>query len=267
MLKLYAVFGDPISHSKSPILHNYVFHKLAINARYTRYHLESSEHFRELFFKFGLSGANITLPFKESVLSSCDEIRGIANKIGAINTIVREHNKLVGYNTDAIGFYKNIESKFIKNALILGAGGSAKAIAYILQEHNISVSIVNRSAKNLEFFKRAHFPCFLSEEIPQDSHFDMIINATSSSINNTLPLKESTLKHLFNNANVAFDLMYGKECAFLSLAKDSGVEAIDGAKMLLYQAIEASSLFLCVDSTKIAPIMEEAYDCLIKGTL
>lgn len=259
-MRLFAVFGNPIAHSKSPILHNFVFHKLGIDAKYVRYLLESSDNFRDLFFSLGLSGANITLPYKESLAQYCDEIRGIAKNIDAINTIVREDSRIIGYNTDGIGFYKNIENETIKNALILGAGGSARAIAFTLKQNNIDVNVTNRSAPNLNFFKNNGFEVCLNDEIlGLDKKFDIIINATSSSINDTLPLPRDNLEKLFSDAKIAFDLMYGKKCKFLELAKNQNLKIIDGAKMLLYQAIAASSLFLNIEENSIAMAMNEIY--------
>lgn len=259
-MKLFAVFGNPIAHSKSPILHNYAIYRLGIDARYTRYLLKSSKNFKELFFSLGLSGANITLPYKEDAANICDEIRGIAQKIGAVNTIALEDGKIIGYNTDAIGFYKNIENKDIKNALILGAGGSAKAIAMILREKNIDTTISNRSKNNLAFFKDRDFETYTNDEMSRISReFDIIINATSSSIDDTLPIKKSELESLFERSKIAFDLMYGKECVFLKLAKTKGIDTIDGSKMLLYQAAPALSIFTHIDEAKITPYMEYIY--------
>ena len=264
-MKLFAVFGNPIAHSKSPILHNYTLYKLKINARYCRYLLDSSKDFRELFFSLGLSGANITIPFKEEIAKICDEVCGIAQKIGAVNTIINKNNKIIGYNTDALGFYKNIESKNIKNALVLGAGGSARAIAMILREKNIDVIIANRSKKNLIFFDKKGFETCLSDELSKSTkEFDIIINATSSSINDTLPLQKDILESLFERSKIAFDLMYGKKCKFLESAKEKGLDTIDGAKMLLYQAIPALSIFTNIDESTIKPHMEEIYKIINK---
>lgn len=259
-MKLYCVFGNPIFHSKSPLLHNYVFYKLNIDARYTRFHLESSANFRELFFEYGFSGANITLPFKEELICHCDSLSPLAKKINAINTIVREDSKLIGYNTDAMGFYKNIENEDIKNALIIGAGGSAKAVAWILRDKNIDTCIINRSPNKLEYFRDAGFSCFSNDSF-KGGKFDLIINATSSSINNTLPLQKEALEELFSHSKIAFDLMYGKVSSFLELSKRHNLATIDGSKMLLYQAIEANSLFLNMDYRMIEEVMSEAY-CL-----
>lgn len=247
-MRIYAVFGNPINHSKSPFLHNFVFENLNIDAKYVRFCLKNANDFRDIFFRYGFSGANITVPFKETLLESCDEIKGIATKIGAINTIIRVDSKLFGYNTDAIGFYNSVFSykNAFKNALIIGAGGSAKAIAFILKEHNIKVTIINKTPKRLDFFRDNGFACGLSSDFSVYKHeiFDIIINATSSSINDELPLDSAILSHCFANAKLAIDLMYGKKCKFLELAKKRRIHTLDGTKMLLYQAIEASYLFL-----------------------
>ena len=260
-MEIFTVFGNPIYHSKSPLLHNYALYKLGINAKYTRYLLKSSKDFRNLFFSLGLSGANITLPYKEDIANICDEIRGIGQKIGAVNAIVKENDKIIGYNTDAIGFYKNIEGKNIQNALILGAGGSARAVAMILRENNINVIIANRSKEKLTFFRDRYFETYTNDNINKitNTKFDIIINATSSSINNELPLEYEILQSLFSNSKIAFDLMYGIRCKFLELAKEKGLESIDGSKMLLYQAISALSLFINIDEERIKPHMEYIY--------
>ncbi|RDU65603.1 shikimate dehydrogenase [Helicobacter sp. MIT 14-3879] len=257
-MRIYSVFGNPIIHSKSPFLHNYVFNALKIDARYVRFHLKSSKNFRDIFFNYGFNGANITLPFKEELIKFCDDLNPLAEKVNAINTIVKKDNKLIGYNTDAMGFFKNIENENIKNALIIGAGGSAKAIAFILRENNIETTIINRSPEKLEFFKKHNF-FSLSTNNFNISNYDLIINATSSSINNELPLEKNTLIKLFYNAKLAFDLMYGKKCEFLELAKKCNIKSIDGSKMLLYQAIEASSIFLEMPYNEISYIMQKAY--------
>lgn len=330
-MKLYAVFGNPIAHSKSPYLHNFTFHNLGIDARYVRILLESTinaRDFREKFFAYSLSGANITIPFKEIAIDSCDEIVGIAQKIGAINTIVRHDNRLLGYNTDAMGFYRNMidsvnhtknpnssilseksgfrsyeqgnrtyhpltkqatslynlslhsglqgdsrskKDKFVKTALIIGAGGSARAIAFILKERGICVEIINRSENRLDFFRKNGFECASFDEFSAnlggESQYDLIVNTTSSSINGELPLDSAILAELFDGAKIAFDLMYGKKCPFLELAKKCGkirgkkhkIQTIDGAKMLLYQAIEASSLFLNKPYKTIEKAMSKAW--------
>lgn len=123
----FAVIGNPIAHSSSPLLHNSAFRALGICGSYSRYLLESNQVFSTIK-DLHLKGANITVPYKEIAFGFCNEVFGIAQKIGAVNTLVFEGNRVLGYNTDALGFYQCIESLNFKNALIIGAGGSAKAL-------------------------------------------------------------------------------------------------------------------------------------------
>ena len=95
-MKLFTIFGDPVSHSRSPLMHNHVFKILGVNSCYTRTHLCDGLKLREIFFAKALSGANITVPHKEAAFEACDEIRGLAKEIGAVNTIVNENGRLIG---------------------------------------------------------------------------------------------------------------------------------------------------------------------------
>lgn len=99
-----AVIGDPISHSKSPRMHNNAIKALGLDSIYTRYHLRNANCLREDFFKLGLSGANITLPFKEKALDIADVKDDFARNIGSANTLCLKEDKIYAYNTDALGF-------------------------------------------------------------------------------------------------------------------------------------------------------------------
>ncbi|CUU39024.1 Shikimate 5-dehydrogenase I alpha [Helicobacter typhlonius] len=276
MLRFFAVYGNPIAHSKSPLLHNHVFTKYGLSACYGRILLENGEALRKNFDTFGLSGANITIPFKENAYTLCDEVRGIAQEIGACNTWVRENERVIGYNTDAQGFYECIKDYHIKNALVIGAGGAAKAVAIALKAHNIHTSIINRSAQKLTFFADKGFVCYVSDEFKPKDSYDIIINTTSAGLGDThLPCPKPLLESLFANASYAFDLIYGKQTPFLALAADSHLICDDGKDMLIYQAAIAFKLFCQnmssandarvsgtyiagLESTQIAQIMREA---------
>lgn len=321
-MRFFCVFGDPIAHSKSPILHNYAFAKLGIEALYSRYRLDSPSQIRAAFFRLNLNGANVTLPHKEGALAACDEVRGLAKEIGALNTIVREDSRLIGYNTDGAGFYKCVElaaarllgesgaklggegaesfgesrqkspaktkrpanlanplnpanpapAAVLKTALVLGAGGSARAVAFALRENGIAVTVANRSSAKLGFFEERGFGVCLNSEIP-DARFDLVVNATAASINGELPLDSAALGRIFGGeqtggaktgetggAKIAFDLMYGRKCAFLEAARAHKIHAIDGKRMLLFQAAAAQSLWTGVDALKIAAAMNEIFD-------
>jgi shikimate dehydrogenase len=186
----------------------------------------------------------VTVPHKEYAFNLCDEVQGIAQKIGAVNTLVTKKDKIIGYNTDAPGFFRSIESfKDIKSALILGAGGTAKAISFILNENSIKITILNRSKNRLNFFKQAGFENFCWDDF-KISNFDIIINTTPAGLKDEyLPLEEKLLSNLMARSKYAFDVVYGKNTPFLKLAKQNSLIFKDGSDMLLHQASIAFNLF------------------------
>lgn len=239
-LKLFAVIGNPIKHSLSPLIHNHAIAYYNLESYYTRLLLPvdiDAEFLREFVFSSNLCGLNITLPFKEIAINALDSIDTLAQKIGAINTLVKKDSKLYGYNTDAFGFYSCIESLKPKNVLILGAGGSAKSIANILSYNNINFTLANRSKEKLKFFESFCDTCTFSN-LDSKKSFDIIVNATSSSTQGVLPLDSKKLESLFENAKLAFDLMYLKDglTPFCALAKSKNINFLDGKNMLVFQA-------------------------------
>lgn len=257
----FAVIGNPIHHSLSPILHNSAYKALGIKGFYGRYLLEQNQAF-SILKDLHLKGANITVPFKEIAFQSCDETFGIAREIGAVNTIVFQKDKVLGYNTDALGFYQCVESHNAKNALIIGAGGSAKAIACILNTKGITPTIINRSAARLEAFKS--FECATFENFAPKIPYDLIINTTPAGLtDSSLPMDSAVLTPLLKASKFAFDLVYGKQTPFLNLAKSLNVAHSDGKQMLINQAILAFEIFMesqniSVDKTILRQSMQTA---------
>lgn len=240
----FAVIGNPISHSLSPLLHNSAFKALRIKGYYGRYCLETPQDFPTLA-SLHLKGANITIPYKETAFLHCDEVFGIAKQIQAVNTLIFKDNKLLGYNTDALGFYQCIQNHSFKNALILGAGGSAKAVACILKEKGINTTILNRSPQRLESFTTLGFNCSTYADFSKCESYDIIINTTPSGLTqNSLPLEESKLTALLADSKLAFDLVYGIQTPFLRLAKNLHIPTQDGKAMLINQAILAFEIFM-----------------------
>ncbi|TQR61147.1 shikimate dehydrogenase [Campylobacter troglodytis] len=265
-MKAFAVFGNPISHSLSPRIHNNAIKKLNLNAFYGRFHLTNANDLRESIFKLGLRGANITLPFKEEALKIADFKDKMALNIGSANTLLVRDSKIHAYNTDGIGFLQAIaEFKELKSALILGAGGTARALAFVLAQNGIKVSIANRSMGSLKHF--AHYKTALYEDLLENldknsskknnellsknlnkilgtNAFDLIINTTSAGLKDeNLPCDEQLLKALLSKAKYAFEVIYGKQTPFLHLAHSFKIPCKDGAEMLLWQGVFAFELF------------------------
>lgn len=261
MAKRFTIFGDPVEHSISPKMHTYAIEGLGLDATYTKTHLEEACRLREVFLE-NFDGANVTVPHKESAYAICDEVRGIAKEIKAVNTLINEKGKMVGYNTDAEGFLKSI-APFgeIKTVLILGAGGTAKALATIFVQRNIKVSILNRSENRLAFFTKLGVETFTWKSfVPKQ--YDLVVNTTSAGLQDeNLPAPEEIMQTIFQNVKFAADAIYNKETPFLKMAKASNIPFKDGADMLLYQGVLAFDLFYDhqFDQEEITRYMRKAF--------
>ncbi len=259
-MKLYAIFGNPVKHSISPTIHNYCFEKFGFDGCYTKILIEDGALLKKRFFDLSLQGVNITVPHKEWAFSLADEVFGIAKEIEAVNTWYNKDGKIYAYNTDAPGFYESVKEFDFKSVLILGAGGTAKAIALYFRTQGYEPVILNRSAKRLTFFKERGFECYSWDEFePRD--FDLVINTTSAGlIDNTLPAPKELLETLFSKAKYGVDVIYNKMTPFLTLAKEYGLITKDGTDMLVYQGVLAFEIFtdFAYPKEKIVTYMKEA---------
>jgi len=243
-MKKFAIFGDPIEHSKSPNMHNSAFRAVGFDGEYFKIHLTDGTKLKEEFFNHNLSGANITVPHKEAAFRASDYLDEFAKKLGVVNTLVLKDGKLYGYNTDAPGFLKSIE-KFenINIILILGAGGTTQATAPILKDANYAVSILNRSKPRLEKFIEQGFECYAFDNF-KAKNFDLIVNMTSAGLkDDNLPAPKEILEQILPNAKAAIDIIYGKETPFLKLAKSYNLPTADGSEMLIQQGVLAFDYF------------------------
>jgi len=240
----FAIFGNPVSHSKSPLMHNLAFQGLGYDGCYTRFQLEEGEKLKETFFTLGLKGINITIPHKEHAYHACDILDPFAQKVGAVNTIVEKEGKLYGYNTDAPGFLKAIsEFDDVKNVLFLGAGGTAQSTSSILRDEGYTVTLLNRSEGRLKKFKESGFKTFTFENF-EPGIYDLVINMTSAGLEDeSLPAPGEILDIVIPPAKACIDVIYGKETPLLKLAKSYSKPTKDGSDMLLYQGIIAFEYF------------------------
>ena len=243
-MKKFVIFGNPVIHSKSPQMQNAGLKHINFDAVYEKFLLENGEDIKKEFLKNGFLGANITVPHKEFAFKNADIVKGIAQKIEAVNTYILEDEKVIAYNTDGYGFLEAIKSfGDIKKVLLLGAGGTAKAIALALQEQSIDVTILNRSSNRLDFFKNHNIKAYSFDEFKVDK-FDLVVNSTSAGLkDDLLPAPKEILDEVLNNSSFAFDCIYGKITPFLALAKSLNNKIKDGEDMLLYQGVLAFELF------------------------
>lgn len=250
-MQYFTIFGNPVEHSKSPAMHNAGFELLNFDGIYDKTPLEDGTKIKEVFLEKNLKGANITVPHKENAFKNADEIRGLASKIGAVNTYIKEDDKVIAYNTDAPGFMKAIEEyKEIKKAIILGAGGTAKAIAVAFSEAGIETTVINRSENRLEFFKKLGCKTATWDNFECEK-YDLVVNSTSAGLkDDNYPTPIELLETILQNSKNAIDCIYGKTTPFLQKAKEHNLPNKDGEDMLLYQGVLAFELFTGVKADK-----------------
>ncbi|MEA1953865.1 MAG: shikimate dehydrogenase [Campylobacterota bacterium] len=260
--ELFSIFGNPVAHSKSPLMHNLSFQGLGFDACYTRYLLEDGTVLKKTFFDLKLKGINITVPHKEHAYNACDILDPFAKKVGAVNTIVEKEGKLYGYNTDAPGFLKAIsEFKDVKTVLFLGAGGTAQSTSSILKDEGYEVTLLNRSEGRLDKFKKDGFKTYTFDNFNPKT-YDLIINMTSAGLeDDSLPAPLEILNHIIPEAKACVDVIYGKDTPFLKLAKIHNKPTKDGSDMLLYQGIIAFEHFTNQQYSfqEILPYMKKAF--------
>ncbi|MDR1849709.1 MAG: shikimate dehydrogenase [Zoogloeaceae bacterium] len=253
MTDLYAVFGNPIAHSKSPTIHAAFAQATGEDLRYEA-RLAPLNGFPEAarqFFAEGGKGCNVTVPFKEEAFQLADELTSRARLAGAVNTLKMEAGRLLGDNTDGAGLLVDIEKNLAfsvanKRVLLLGAGGAARgALPALLERHSALLVIANRNVERAvalaELFssqeKRVQGMGF-ADLADFSEPFDLVINATSASLNDAaLPLPAA----IFAPDCLAYDMMYGREeTPFLAQARSAGVlKRAQGLGMLIEQAAEA----------------------------
>ncbi|MAZ79206.1 MAG: shikimate dehydrogenase [Gammaproteobacteria bacterium] len=249
VIKKYAVFGNPIEHSMSPLIHEYFAKNLKINLSYVPIlgSLGKFEKEAKIFLGNGGSGFNVTLPFKEDAFKLAETKSKIARITGSVNTISIKNGIIHGDNTDGIGFVKdmknNIEYDFNdKKILVVGAGGAAMGvIPSILNENPSELKIYNRTFEKAKALSDSFENIGPVEAVSQDKihkhNFDLIINATSIGINN---IKFELSKKILNTETVCYDMSYGKiSNSFKMWSNENNLKFHDGLGMLLEQAAES----------------------------
>ena len=247
----YLLIGSPISHSVSPLMHNTALEHHALKAEYHAVSVRNSEissliaHLNKLEFL----GANVTIPYKETLFDAMDTLGVEAAQIGAINTILKRDGKIVGENTDAYGFKAPIEEYADElegeRAIIFGTGGATKAISFALYEMGIEeIIMVSRRPRKYDLSDNV-IMCNYDNWHAYAEEAAIIINATPlGMIPNTdaSPVKESET-HLLEG-KICYDVVYNpRETKFLKQAAASGGIPIEGLDMLIYQGARSFKMW------------------------
>lgn len=249
MGELYGLIGEKLTHSMSPKIHMELFKILNMNASYELFEIPKGrleEDFKALKLR-DVKGLNVTIPYKVDTMKLVDEVSKEAEKIGAVNTICFKDGKTSGYNTDYYGFGRMLSKNSIavseKSAVVLGAGGAAKAvIQYLIDNNAAEVVLVSRDkAKAKANFKEVSIIDYTQlNDIKQS---DTIINCTPCGMypkTDAAPIDEACI----NKFSAAVDLIYNPlETVFLKKAKKHGLKAVNGMYMLVGQAMAAEELW------------------------
>lgn len=252
-MRTFGLIGFPLTHSFSKKYFSDKFQQEHIaDAVYLNFSIEKIEDFRSVFATENLCGLNVTIPYKEAIIPFLDELDSSANGVGAVNTVVFRDGKKIGYNTDVYGFEKSLDgfnptksqssqsnktlsglSAFVGNnpkALILGTGGSSKAVAYVLKKLGIEFQFVSRTQKENTLSYTDLKPQTILE-------YQLIINTTPVGMFPKtqdvpdIPYSFLTSQHLL------FDLIYNpEETEFLKRGKQQGAQVKNGLEMLELQA-------------------------------
>ncbi|MBI4682116.1 MAG: shikimate dehydrogenase [Nitrospirae bacterium] len=265
--KIIGIFGYPIEHTLSPLMHNSAFKTLGLDFCYVPFKVspEDLQGAVQAIRDLNIHGVNITVPHKENVVPLLDKVNEEASFIGAVNTITNTNGILTGYNTDGRGFISSLLEEGIsidgKNIVIIGAGGASRAIGYYLSEKASTLSLLDidrlKAGKLVSDLNQIRGNVSLIEDIKNAAKPDIIINATPLGLKPEDPLPFNP--DLITTGMVICDLVY-KKTGLLKEAEHKGAITINGSGMLLWQGVLAFELW-----TGVKPPVEIMRDMLLSG--
>jgi len=261
--KVVGVIGHPIKHSLSPIMHNYAFNKLDLNYVYLPFDINPANLKEALrgMAALGITGFNVTIPHKERIVEYLDELSDGAKIVNAVNTVVNENGKLLGYNTDIDGIAKTLEAFKEKlngkTVSLFGAGGAARAVIYtLITRFNIKeINIINRTVERAESLKDYFTSKLLFEKIktyeliPPDlvkvlQNSTLIINTTSIGMSPEEDDTPTSIPESFNKNQIVFDVIYTpRKTKLLEIAESRNAITLNGLKMFIEQGAKAFELW------------------------
>ena len=244
--KIYGVLGNPIQHSLSPVMHNAAFEAAGVNALYVAFESSDLEGSIDGMRALGIRGMSVTIPFKTSIIPHLDALDPLAERIGAVNTILNENGRLKGYNTDGLGAMKALQTKIDlagKRCVLVGAGGAARGIGFMAREMGMELVIANRSMDRglalADFLECSFIPLERIREI----RVNVMIQTTPVGM---FPHEDASPvpDNVFRKEMVVMDAIYNPlETRLLKSAKARGCATISGLEMFIHQGAEQFRLW------------------------
>jgi 3-dehydroquinate dehydratase / shikimate dehydrogenase len=261
--KLYGVLGKPLGHSLSPAIHNSAFAARGIDALYLPLEATDIDDFIAFQSAVPLEGVSVTIPYKEDVRRCLQSLSDEADKIGAVNTLIRKGNGWHGENTDVDGFLRPLQKRMNLSglrAVILGAGGAARAIICGLASQGASISLVNRNSNKARHLAKTFNVDFADRDQLHSLRWDLLVNATPVGM---FPnVDESPVPADCLTGEWVYDLVYNpRETRLLKEAAARGIRTISGEEMFLAQAIRQQELWCGL------PVPEQAMQYAFKTAI
>lgn len=237
--RIYGIIADPVSHSKSPLIHNRAFQSKRIDAVYVPFLVRSANlgDWMKVATDLPIAGFSVTIPHKQKILHHLDVVEPLAKRIGAVNTVWRKGGKWRGANTDTEGVLQPLRKRRRlphASVLIAGYGGAARAAAVALADAGSQITITGRNAKSAASLASVVKARSISITQAEQEHFDVLVHATPVGMS---PNPEQTLFENNIPADMVFDMIYNpEETLLLKRAREQGRVIIHGSEMLLEQA-------------------------------
>ena len=271
---VYAVAGNPISHSKSPTIHKRFAEQSNQKMHYGRLQpaLDEFKTAAQTFFAAGGRGMNVTVPFKLDAQALADVLTPRAQLAGAVNTLRIEGGKIFGDNTDGAGLVRDLLAQGIQiqgsRILLLGAGGASRGVlGPLLEQSPNELIIANRSNAKADELVQLFSDLAISRDVVLQavtlsdledaaktaSPFDLIVNATAAGLSDASPISDAAASNIFTPKSFGYDMVYGKATAFMQQALHRGARVSDGLGMLVEQAADA---FLIWRGSKLADAID-----------
>lgn len=277
--RLLGLMGDPVEHTLSPVIHNTLSEILGLNNVYVPFHVKKEGLAKavEGAFQLNILGLNVTVPHKNDVIASLSSVSDEGLAIGAVNTLVRIENGYRGYNTDMLGLTREIKSYGIelegRKVIILGAGGAARAVAYMCMAEKASdIYILNRTLEKAteiaehmnSFFGRQTIRAMkLSDWRDLEGKY-IVIQSTSIGLKPDNDRAVIEDEDFYRMIDTGVDLIYSPfETKFMKLCRRNGAKAYNGLKMLLYQGIIAYELWNDISVSE--EVADQVYEVLEKN--